>query len=141
MATESDHLACANRTHKTIVHLLDNAADNSPWIATTAFYKAIHIVEAVFSNDRTVQHTSNHGDREQALKRQRRYQNICDNFLPLYRASLNARYLLSCTCFDTYLTPEDVIAILLKHHLHQVEQSAAKFIKNPGQIVAITSAF
>lgn len=141
MATESDHIACANRTQQTIVHLLADPATHSPWIATAAFYKAVHVVEAVFANDKSVAHTSNHGEREQALKRQRKYDHICRNFLPLCRASTNARYLLSCRCFDDYLRPEDVIAVLLKHHLHQVEKSALNFLGKPAELVSILAAF
>jgi len=48
MATESVHIAVANRTQKTIVRLLKDLTDSSPWIAITAFYKALHVVEAVF---------------------------------------------------------------------------------------------
>jgi hypothetical protein len=76
MASERDHIACANRTQKTIGHLLQDCATHSPWIATTAFYKALHVVEAVFANDSTVGHTPDHDQREQTLKRTRKYAHI-----------------------------------------------------------------
>lgn len=128
MAKESDHIACANRTQQTIAHLLENPAVHSPWIATAAFYKALHVVEAVFANDAAILHSCDHLDREQKLKRQRKYSNICIHYLPLNRAATNARYLLSCSCFDDYLTPQQVIDRLLKHHLKQLEASARKFL-------------
>ena len=88
-----------------------------------------------------VNHSSNHGEREQQLKRQRKYDHICQHFLPLFRASINARYLLSCSCFDEYLTPSEVTGQILKHHLHQVETSAIRFLKNPTALARISSAF
>lgn len=141
MANENDHIACANRTHQTIVHLLTSAPINSPWIATAGFYKAVHVVEAVFSNDKLVGHTSNHGEREQQLKKQRKYDHLCIHFLPLYRASINARYLPDNSCFDDWLSHTDVIEKLLKHRLHQVEKSARKFLANPAALISIQDAF
>lgn len=52
MPTEAQHIASANRTQKTIEHLLADVATHSPWIATAAFYKALHIVEAVLVKER-----------------------------------------------------------------------------------------
>ena len=141
MATESDHLACANRTQETIKHLLENPQVHSPWIATAAFYKALHIVEAVFANDRSIGHSSDHGAREFQLKRQRKYEHISKHYLPLSRASTTARYLVSVTCFDAYLSPDDVIEKLLKHHLKQVETSSQAFLKSPDALVSIDTAF
>jgi hypothetical protein len=143
MASESDHIACANRTQRTIAHLLSDPAVHSPWIATAAFYKALHIVEAVFANDKSVGHSCDHLDREQKLKRERKYANICLHYLPLGRAATNARYLLSCNCFDEYLPPEQVIVRLLKHHLKQLEHSARKFLSPAAsaELVGIETAF
>jgi hypothetical protein len=141
MATENDHLACANRTQQTIKHLLVQPDVHSPWIATAAFYKALHIVEAVFSNDKTIGHSSDHGDRENQLKRQRKYEHICKNYLPLARASTVARYLVSVKCFDLYIDHDKVITRLLKHHLKQVETSAQGFLKNPAELIVIDTAF
>ena len=137
MATECDHIACANRTHGTILHLLGDLENSSPWIATAAFYKAVHIVEAVFANDPSIRHTSSHGEREQQLKRQRKYESICRHFLPLFRASINARYLPSGRSFDDFLSPTAVFEKLVKHHLHQVEESARQFLLNPQRLARI----
>ena len=143
MATESDHIACANRTQQTIAHLLADPAIHSPWIATTAFYKALHVVEAVLANDPAIGHSCDHLDREQTLKRERRYAHICRHYLPLARAATNARYLLSCSCFDDYLTPEQVVSQLLLHHLKQLDNSARKFLSpvSSAALVGIETAF
>jgi hypothetical protein len=141
MATESDHIACANRTQKTIAHLLADPAVHSPWIATAAFYKALHVVEAVFFNDRQIGHCSDHSDREYQLKRHRRYEHLSQHYLPLARAATVARYLVAVDCFDTYLEPAKVVEKLLKHHLRQVESSARGFLKAPASLVGIETAF
>lgn len=132
MAKEQDHIACANRTHSTIGHLLQDRATNSPWIATTAFYKAVHIVEAVFFNDAAIRHTSDHDRREDALKGARKYEHIYKNYAVLKRASTNARYLSECRAFDDYMGPERVVEILLKHRLHQLEVSAKRHLSADG---------
>lgn len=141
MSSAAEHIACANRTQNTIGHLLADAPSHSPWIAVAAFYKAIHVVEAVFFYDKNVRHTSNHDDRDTALRHNRRYDSIYKHYRPLKSASLNARYLTSCKIFDAYLSPDEVVGQLLKDHLHQIEQSAAKFIKDPDTLDRITALF
>lgn len=141
MATETNHIECANRTQQTIRHLLSDLATHSPWIATAAFYKALHIVEAVFSNDRAIQHTSNHGERDEAIKTTRKYHHLYRHYTPLYWASQNARYLLKCENFDDYMPLDDVPRKLLKHHLLQLEKSARKFLSSPELLVGIETAF
>lgn len=143
MAKEHDHIECANRTQRTIGHLLTDKATNSPWIATAAFYKAVHVAEAVFSNDSAIGHTSDHDQREQALKSARMYEHIYKNYSPLKRASTNARYLSECKVFDDYMSPDTVVATLLKHHLHQVELSAKKYLSAIGakELASILALF
>lgn len=132
MANEQDHLACANRTQKTIGCLLQDTAVNSPWIATASFYKAVHIVEAVFFNDSAIRHTSDHDRRDHALKSARKYEHIYKNYAVLKRASTNARYLSQGKTFDDYMNPQQVVDVLLKHHLHQVEVSAKRHLSTEG---------
>lgn len=142
MPSEKDHLDCANRTQETIKTLLaDNRQLHSPWIATAAFYKALHIVEAVFSNDSRISHTANHDERDAALKTSRKYENIFKNYIKLKRASMNARYLSNCSVFDDYLSDSEVEDKLLRHGLKQVENSAQKFLANPSDLNSIDTAF
>lgn len=140
MASESIHIEWANRTQQTIAHLLADPSIHSPWIAIAAFYKALHIVEAVFANDTSVGNTSNHDERERELKKHRKYEHIYKNYAFLKRASVNARYLAGGSSFDAYLPPDQVVAELLEHRLHQIEQSAMKFLKNPSALVPVDSA-
>jgi hypothetical protein len=141
MSSEAVHIECANRTQSTIAYLLTELDSNSPWIATAAFYKALHVVEAVFANDPSIRHTSDHSTRERTLKMNRKFDNIYRHYSPLSRASLNARYLMSHSCFDDYMPPSDVVDVLLKHNLKQVENSARKFLKSPDSLISIDVAF
>ena len=141
MSSETAHIDAANRTQRTISHLLTDRDSHSPWIATAALYKALHIVEAVFANDRAVLHTANHDDRAHQLKTIRKYENIAKCYLPLFRASMNARYLTSHDNFDDFMSPATVESQLLKHYLHQVEKSAKKFLSQPDRLDTIDQAF
>jgi hypothetical protein len=140
MASEKVHIECANRTQLTLRQLLADKETHSPWIAVTAFYKALHVVEAVFANDKSIRHTSDHSARERALKTVRRYEHIYKNYSHLYRASINARYLPHHACFDDFLSPDQVVDQLLKHYLRQVEATVRKLLTAPDVLVGIEAA-
>ena len=76
MSSEADHLAAANLNQKTLAHLCQDVSVHGPWVAVVAFYKALHIVEAVFANDPDIRHCPDHGSRERVLKRKTSYQQI-----------------------------------------------------------------
>ena len=139
MASETAHLECANRTHKTIEHLLADLQTHSPWIATAALYKALHVVEAAFANDKSIQHTSNHDERGHKLKKVRKYEHVARHYFPLFRASQIARYLTDHDTFDAYMTPQQVKDKLLKHYLHQVEESCSKFLSDGSELTRARS--
>jgi hypothetical protein len=139
MASEADHLACANRTQKTIEHLLTDRAVHSPWIAVAAFYKGLHVIEAVLATKGV--HGASHEDRDRILRGERRYENIYRQYSQLKRASINARYLSDCSAFDSYLTPDQVVQKLLQHHLVQLEKSAARFLTPGNALVPISDLF
>lgn len=50
MPTEADHIALANKNHDVLQHLMQDPERFPEWIVTTAFYKAVQLVEAVFAN-------------------------------------------------------------------------------------------
>jgi len=137
MAAEAEHIASANRIQLTIAHLLEKREQNSPWIATLAFYKALHIVEAVFANDKNIGHSSDHQSRERSLKKTRKYDHLAKHYLPLARASLVARYLPGHKVFEDYMLPDVVVSQLLRHHLRQIERSAKRFLRNPEKLADI----
>ena len=93
MASEADHIAAANLNQKTLAHLCQDVSVHGPWVAVVAFYKALHVVEAVFANDPDIRHCTDHGSRERALKMNRKYAHINKQYAPLSRAATIARYL------------------------------------------------
>jgi len=66
MASEADHISLADRNHDFLVDVLREGRFPD-WAATVAFYKAVHVVEAVFAADLGRDSTS-HTDREESLK-------------------------------------------------------------------------
>lgn len=136
MPTEDQHIACASRTQKTIQHLMQDLDTHSPWIATAAFYKALHVVEAVFAKERG-HHSCDHGGRRGLLERTRRYDHIARHYLILERAARNARYLPPGGVFDLWLSPQKVVDQLLNHALRQIEESASKMLTKPHELLMV----
>jgi hypothetical protein len=134
MPSESAHITLACHNQAVISYLSKSLEDNSDWIATIAFYKAVHLVEAVFARSPGIRHGHSHEARDQHLKSNRCFSNIYKHYRPLWEASMVARYLAdvktgdSCRTFCDYLTPDQVVRQLLKHRLHQLERSARKFL-------------
>lgn len=85
MATEATHLKKAASNHAFLESLGDDYPD---WLATVAFYTAVHLVEALFARKHTPSHS--HGDRNRTLKQ--RYPAIWQDFRPLYSVSKLVRY-------------------------------------------------
>ena len=141
MASEADHLAAANLNQKTLAHLCQDVSVHGPWVAVVAFYKALHIVEAVFANDPDIRHCSDHGSREWALKRKSSYQHIYKQYAPLSRAATIARYLhhsgTDYHSFFDYLDATKIERELLFYRLHELEKSALKFLTAPDQLHTI----
>jgi hypothetical protein len=73
--------------------LLPQLDEFPDWVTTVAFYKALHIVEAVFANDINVRHGTGHEHRERVLKTTTKYRHLYKYYRPLYTASVKARYL------------------------------------------------
>src|SRR5437870_4728789 len=92
MASKADHIALANKNHDVLLHLMARPVDFPEWITTTAFYKAVQIVEAVFANAK-LRPSSNHTDRLNRLKRNPKFANLFPHYRALLSASCIARYL------------------------------------------------
>jgi hypothetical protein len=130
MPSETEHLVVASRNQELINHLIPHIDRFAEWITVIAFYKALHIVEAVFYRTHREKHGRNHESREQMLKTTKRYQQIYRHYRPLWAASTVARYLedrsrgQEYSSFSDYLKPADVQARILNHYLRQLENSA-----------------
>jgi hypothetical protein len=143
MSRDVEHIALANRNQEALAYLLAAPSPFFEWVSITAFYKAMHIVEAVFFNHEAppTQHTVTHSDRNHILKI--RYPNLLRNYRPLFNASLVARYLAyedmsidqQYTSFSQYMPANVVRSLLLGHYLVQPEANALPLLPaNPGLI-------
>lgn len=134
MPSVDTHLAVADRNQGAIELLL--AADDTfpEWIAVIAFYKALHLVEAVLAKLRPVRHSPNHEVRDLTLKSDNRLKQIYKMFRPLKSAASVARCLadnltgIEYGSFADYMTFDEVRDTLLGHYLKSLEASARKLL-------------
>ncbi len=73
MSAEAEHIRLANRNQATLDYLLLDVSKCSEWIAVIAFYKSLHVVEAVFAREPLPCHLHNHHERLGRLKTTRAY--------------------------------------------------------------------
>lgn len=139
MPNKTAHLRAARKNADTIEYLKERFDDFPEWVVTVAFYRALHIVEAVFHDDEKspVDHTDQHSQRNHCLKTTKRYQKLWRHYRPLYNDSMVARYLQQhgsgepVEVFSSYLSTEKIEGIHLKHNLHQVERTAMTLLGDP----------
>jgi len=67
VANEADHISLANKNHAALTLLLSDHEQHPEWIATIAFYEAVHVVEAVFHHQ-SKHDSRNHDERRDRLK-------------------------------------------------------------------------
>jgi len=134
MPCDSEHLALAAHNQDLINHLIPSLDRFADWVTVVAFYKAVHIVEAVFFKSHPEKHGRNHENREYLLKATNHYQQIYRFYRPLWSASTVARYLEDHTTrteygsFAEYMTPAIVQSRILGHYLVQLEKAAERFL-------------
>jgi len=132
VATEQEHLALADKNERVIHFLRPEMNKFSDWVTTVAFYRALHLVDAVLARDKKEVYT--HGDRARILRGTSRYQKIYQHYRPLYVASLVARYLQDADgstyhTFSDFMPPELVERIILGYRLKEIEQSVGKLLQ------------
>ena len=110
MATESEHKQQA-RHNQTFLGTID--ANHFPdWVATVAFYEAVHLIEMFFAH-KVLYPGGSHTKRNNVLKRS--YPAIWKDYRPLYAFSRLARY----WCMK--VTPEN--ADYIRKRLRRVEEA------------------
>jgi hypothetical protein len=99
-------------------------------VATVAFYKALHLVDALLAHD-FGEHGRNHKRRQRTLKEHPPYRQIYDHYRVLKDASEIARYLgnQDGVTFDAYLSDEEVRRVLLGYRLDRLEKSLRKMLR------------
>jgi hypothetical protein len=143
MPSEEAHIRVANDNHVTLAFLLQDIETHLPWVGTVAFYKALHVVEAALDAGFGT-HMPDHTSRYRFLANENRLKNVFKHYYPLYMMSQKARYLSNCAGkvrFVDHVDANDMINTYLKHHLLQVEQSAAKFLKGTPLISVASLSF
>ena len=134
MPSESSHIDVANCNQATVKFLvLNDFAAHLPWIGTIAFYKALHVVEAVLANSFS-SHPTTHYSRNHFLATENRLKKIYTHYIPLYAMSQKARYLSHCSersgvvRFIDHIDQKAMSKVYLLHHLFQLEDSAQLFL-------------
>ena len=130
MPTEQAHIEVARVNQTTLEYLLCKLVDHSPWVATVAFYKALHVAEAVFARNPEVGHCADHLTRNRTLKA--KYGGMWRHYRLLWSLSCLARYLADgekeIRSFTDYMKPDDVKAVVVDSHLVGVQRAAAAYL-------------
>lgn len=135
MPSKAAHLHAAKMNQRTIEFLWNsNNDEHLPWVVTVAFYKALHVVEAVLALEPSgeQQHFDSHETRNRMLKRTRKFQKIYELYIQLYQQSQIARYLTNDVAssqpfdFAKYLPRKKVEELVLNHWLRQIQNSASR---------------
>jgi len=126
------HLRLAQKNRDLLDRLLPEISQFSEWITTIAFYRAIHLVEAMFAIEGI--HHFTHEQRESRMgQNPRKYGMLYRNYHILSTASKHARYLGtsvrdSVTSFDAYISFTRVKRELIETNLLAVETMITGFI-------------
>jgi len=135
MATALDQILLANKDHDVLMALLSHYRNYPEWVVTVAFYKALHIVDAVCLESGFV--PCGHAHRLDLLKRRPAWQPIHRHYQPLWIASGIARYLFDSDAqqgygkFIDYMPVDDVVTHAVGKRLLGVEQTALQAMKSP----------
>lgn len=128
MPDELTHIYQANRNHGALEYLMNGADCYSEWVTTVAFYKAVHVVEAMLFHQYGI---NSHDHRKRLGTLQSRNKELYKQFRPLHQASMVARYLCSANGhhtqyakFGDYLSAESVVQEMVHRRLARVEQIA-----------------
>jgi len=140
MSTEGDHVALANRFQSTLELMLVDIATCSELISVCAFYKSLHVIEAIFHRDPTIRHAKNHKERLQFVGKSRRYSTLYPSYNALWSASTVARYLQDHSKKSTYIQfsdfipPDDLRPLLLDRYLFPFESIATQLLGDPDSL-------
>ena len=124
MAASQNHIALANKNQDALEFVSRGTHDE--WIATIAFYKAIHLVEAACRNLGS-KHCHSHKTRLELMQVKMELKPIYGHFRVLYQASCVARYLhnhdskMDYRSFGDYISSGQAYKLLVEGRLKSVE--------------------
>lgn len=125
MANEQAHRLKADQNRDFLRTIGDGYAD---WLAVVAFYRAVHLVEAVFARDSI--HSTDHNGRNNLLKRS--YKPLWAEFKPLFDSSRLARYSEKC------ISSREARENLLGKHLPALEAHVEALLAAPTKPKPVT---
>jgi hypothetical protein len=140
MSLEAEHIAQANRNQAVLEYLLLEPTTCAEWVVVVAFYKALHVVEAIFSRDPVIRHISAHHKRLEKLKVTNAYRSLYAPYRTLWNAASVARYLSGevqtgsgstnrdYARFEDYVPVSDLRPNLLDRFLFDFEMKASPFL-------------
>ncbi len=135
MPDRGAHLKLADHNLDALRYVAARIEDFPDWVCTIAFYRAVHLVEALLDHD-GVGHSATHKSRQRVLKRNPRYREIYKHYRPLRAASEIARYMVGdgreYAEFTDYLSPEQVRSEVLDHRLEKLNRSVSRLLSKPG---------
>lgn len=127
----AEHIDLCNRNQAIIDYTLGDASVCAEAIAVMAFYKALHIMEAMFDRNNG-RHLTSHKDRDAYIRGSRQYSGFWNYYRTLQSASLVARYLSNANVgyanFSDYLPPADMKPKLLDRYLAPLEKMAVQLL-------------
>lgn len=127
MPDKKAHLERAAANQTTIDYLVNEISDHSPWVATVAFYKSLHLVEAVFATENN--HCPDHTVRTARMKPHQKLQHVYDFYRQLSEISEVARYMKgNKTDFQAYMPESRVRSEILGHFLRRLESAILKML-------------
>jgi len=139
----ASHIELANRNQAVIDYLLLNPSVCAETIAVISFYKALHVMEAIFCF-REQKHCFGHVEREKYIKNHKVYSQYWPFYRVLSTSSYVARYLADNTTsqgytrFSDYLPLDQVKAMLLDRYLARLERLAVTMLPSSHGLVPYT---
>ena len=134
MPSEQDHAALAAHNQDTIDYLLNAGEKFADWVVTVAFYRAVHLVDAMLDHIDGA-HGVDHAHRSDLLRANRSYANVLMHYNALKEASTIARYLSdrrgsrSFKTFSDYCKPNRVKPDFVDGRLNELRKSIDRLMK------------
>lgn len=122
MPASQDHVALAKKNRSALEYLRLKIDDYPEWVVTVAFYEALHHIEAAMACDTSIQRTSGHKERHDAIRNHKEFKKIYAPYKNLFDASCIARYMGNGTVsFSNYMKTGQIETIVIGTWLHKIK--------------------
>lgn len=146
MAKSSEHISQSNHNQDVINQLSSHPAPFWDWVVVVAFYKAVHIAEAVFYESEVPPHMHSAAHKDRGILLKTKYPDLWRNYWHLFKASKIARYLEfeeggvthEIPKFSDDMPGNVVTSLLLGQYLVRFEASASAYLSDPTGLKRFT---